>query len=99
MSGRAIGWVLSWAYRLGIIAGYAYGNINPDGKFRYTVPRSALTSRRPYILGKTREWWRCLLVAHHLRGDEIGFGMCAKCVPWHCCGSKVEAHAEGCKDQ
>jgi hypothetical protein len=61
-----------------------------------TLPR--LRGKRVYILFVMREVWRCWLVGRHRRGVEVGFGFCGKCVPWQCCGSVREEHADGCPE-
>ncbi len=84
--------LVSTMYVLGVIPGSAssWGNGHD-----WCVTVGGLYGRRPYILGVPRETWRCWLKGHR-RGEEVGFGFCGKCVPWTCCGSTVEAHADGC---
>lgn len=87
-----------WAYGLGVISGSAasWGGGLVDGQgcdwcvtFRFDL------RPRPYVLGASRDTWRCWLRGHR-RGDGIGLGFCGKCMPWTCCGSVREAHAVGC---
>lgn len=58
--------------------------------------------RRPYILGLSRNTWRCLLVGgpngRHRPADQIGFGYCSKCLPCPTCGSETAGHLPGCAD-
>jgi hypothetical protein len=54
--------------------------------------------RNTYLLGWPRWKWRCLLVARHWPGEEFAYGLCCKCSPWPCCGSRVPAHADGCPE-
>ena len=55
----------------------------------------SLRGRRPYILGVSRDTWHCWRQGHR-RGVPVGFGARGKCMPWPCCGSILEAHADGC---
>ena len=85
----------SWAYRLGVISGY--GQAMEERGWRVHMIGWRWRSR-PYVLGVSRNVWRCWLVGHHRRGEEVGFGFCGKCVPWPCCGSQSEDHAAGCRE-
>lgn len=84
--------LLSWAYSMGITAthGWQFGGGCPGC---VDVPR--LHGRRLYILGFSREWWRCLLRYHHRR-VELGGNLCGKCCPCTGCGSITWAHEPGC---
>jgi hypothetical protein len=89
--------VAGYLYVTGICAsggGTRWGN--GCDRCQDVLPR--LRGKRPYILGVPRETWRCWLVGHHRRGEEVGFGFCGKCVPWTCCGSQREDHAAGCTE-
>lgn len=92
---KATGRAVRWLYALGVISGsgWSYGG-GHDGcvTFRFDL------HRRPYILGVSRDVWRCWLVGRHRRGEEVGFGFCGKCVPWPCCGSQTLEHTDGCPD-
>jgi len=63
----------------------------------HTLPRLDLHAR-PYILGVSRDTWRCWLIGHHRRGEEVGFGLCGKCMPWPCCGATTYDHAPSCEE-
>lgn len=84
------------AYSLGVISGSctSFG----DGHDGCVTFSRALRGERPYILGVSREEWRCWLIGHHRRGEPVGFGFCGKCVPWPCCGSIREDHNTGCAE-
>jgi len=86
-------WLAGRAYTLGICSsgGSTWGNGHD-----WCMDSPRLRGKRHYILGVSREVWRCWLVGHHRRGEEVGFGFCGKCVPWPCCGSQLEAHTAGC---
>lgn len=86
-----------WLTILGVIGGGSAWTL--DGHCRgCRTWRKPLTGKRSYILGKRREWWSCLLVGRHIRGDELGLGLCAKCVPCPTCGSPTLGHVAGCAD-
>lgn len=51
---------------------------------------------RPYVLFVKSGTWRCILKGHHMPGDPIGWGYCAKCLPCPDCGSKTAGHEPGC---
>jgi hypothetical protein len=87
-------WAAGKAYSLGVISGYSLNGHAPGG---WCVGfHRALRGKRPYLLGVSRETWRCWLIGHHRRGEEVGFGFCGKCVPWPCCGSQRQEHVAGC---
>lgn len=86
--------VASRAYVLGVIGGYGQ-SMEASG---WRVCGFRWRGSRPYILGVKREVWRCWLIGHHRRGEEVGFGFCGKCVPWTCCGSQAADHAAGCAE-
>lgn len=50
--------------------------------------------KRSYFLWKPRDWWFCLLKAHHIYAPLDGqtFHMCAKCAPCPDCGSADPYH-------
>lgn len=52
---------------------------------------------RPYVLGISTDTWRCWSKGHR-RGEEVGFGLCGKCMPWTCCGATTVAHADDCPE-
>lgn len=84
---------------------YASGLSVTGGSFKWGGGCNAcLTSgpmfrrgRRPYVLFVQTDTWRCILKGHHLPGDPIGFGYCAKCLPCPDCGSKTAGHNDGCE--
>ncbi len=84
-----------WADVLGVISGYcmSIGGDGHDG----CVHRPSLRGRRPYILGVSRDTWRCWR-RFHRRGEPIGFGFCAKCIPCPECGSRTAGHNDGCRE-
>lgn len=89
-------WVAGKAYTLGIVAGTT---TEWGGGHDWCITfRFGLRSKRTYILGVPRTTWRCWLIGHHRRGEEVGFGFCGKCVPWTCCGSQAVEHADGCAE-
>jgi hypothetical protein len=90
---RAFRKLVGVAYILGVITGS--GSTWGDGH-DWCVTITHFRGERPYILGFSRETWRCWLKGRHRRGEPVGFGFCGKCVPWPCCGSKREAHNPGC---
>lgn len=87
----------SWAYRLGIISGYGIGCLG-DGRNSCVTGLRPTRHQRPYILGASRDTWRCWLQGRHRRGVEVGFGFCGRCVPMPCCGSETLDHRHGCPD-
>lgn len=94
---RAVRRLVRWAYSLGVISGSctSWG----DGcDACVTVGRRAFSGRRPYVFGVSRDTWHCWLKGRHLRGDEVGFGLCGKCLPWSCCGSERYEHNPGCRE-
>ncbi len=92
---RVTKWAARWAYRLGVVAGYSTGTA--DG-CNWCIRSRRWRGQRPYILGASRDTWRCWLVGRHRRGEEVGFGFCGKCVPWFCCGSIRVEHEDGCAE-
>jgi hypothetical protein len=82
-----------WAYSLGIVSGYTV-SVWPGGR----THSISLRGGRPYVLGVKREVWRCWLIGHHRRGEEVGLGFCGKCLPWPCCGSHRVHHNAGCSE-
>ncbi len=93
-SWRVTSWLASRAYALGVVAssGVSFGD-GHDGCVGFV----RLRGQRPYILGFSRETWRCWSRGHR-RGEHVGFGFCGKCLPWPCCGSQMVEHAAGCKE-
>ncbi len=91
---RLFRWFSFWAYSMGIISGSSHST--GDG-CNWCV-RLFWRGKRPYVLGFSRETWRCWLKGRHRRGEPVGFGFCGKCVPWPCCGSQREAHVQGCAE-
>ncbi|MFI6228577.1 hypothetical protein ACIBCR_14850 [Micromonospora echinospora] len=93
-SWRITGRLATLAYGLGITSGnaYSYGD-GHDG----CVTDIRFRGSRPYILGVSRDTWRCWFSGHR-RGEPVGAGFCGKCVPWPCCGAISEAHAEKCPE-
>ncbi len=87
-------WAASWAYRLGVISGYGLGCNWGAGPCATGIRPTR--HQRPYILGASRDTWRCWLKGRHRRGAEVGSGFCGPCVPWPCCGSEQVEHADGC---
>jgi hypothetical protein len=87
-------WAARTSYSLGLASGgsVAYGGGHNGCRQIY------LRGGRPYILGVSRETWRCWLKGRHRRGEEVGLGFCGKCVPWPCCGSQTVEHAAGCRE-
>lgn len=90
--------VCGWLYVLGVTSsgggwqsGDGHNGCLPDKSLR-------LRGKRPYLLGVSRETWRCWLVGHHRRGEEVGFGFCGKCMPWPCCGAETADHKPRCPD-
>lgn len=84
-----------WAYTLGAISGYSVGTVN--GCNWCVQSTIGLRGQRPYVLGVSRETWRCWFRGHR-RGEHVGFGFCGKCQPWPCCGSELQAHVSGCRE-
>lgn len=84
----------SLAYQLGIIG--SSGNTYGDGH-NGCVNGVRFRGPRPYVLGVSRDVWRCWFRGHR-RGEPVGLGMCGKCVPWPCCKAITEEHAAGCPD-
>lgn len=91
---RLFRWFSSWAYSMGVISGSCHSA--GDGCDWYIT--LYWKGRRPYVLGASRETWRCWLKGRHRRGEEVGFGFCGKCVPWPCCGSQRVEHETGCAE-
>lgn len=87
--------LISTARTLGIISGYG---INLSGDHHDScVVFTGCRGTRTYILGVSRDTWRCWF-RRHRRGDHVGFGLCGKCVPWPCCASVREDHTDGCSE-
>lgn len=55
-----------------------------------------IRGRRVYVLWVSVDWWSCLLRRHHVQGEPIGLGLCAKCAPCPGCGSKTLDHDDDC---
>lgn len=101
--GRWRGWPITfrlarWAYALGVTSGSCYGTCRQAGH-GWCVKYVTLRGSRPYVLGWPRNNWRCLLKGRHWPGEHVGFGLCGKCVPWQCCGSRTVEHLPGCADE
>lgn len=84
--------IVRWAYQMGVIAGSATTH-NDFCKGCLTFVK--WRSKRPYILGVSRDTWRCWRAGHR-RGEHIGFGLCGKCLPCPDCGSMTAGHEDGC---
>ncbi|MEU7980513.1 hypothetical protein AB0B63_18515 [Micromonospora sp. NPDC049081] len=93
-SWKAIWWLSLKLYALGVSKG---GSITRGDGHDGCVTFGRLTGNRSYILGVSRDVWRCWLSGHR-RGEPVGFGFCGKCVPWPCCGSSREEHNTGCPE-
>lgn len=79
------------AYVLGLISG---SGVDWSSSCRSCLTYIGWRGRRPYVLGKPRDWWFCLLVGHHIRREtchESG-GICAVCAPCWVCGSPDPEH-------
>lgn len=84
--------LVSWAYTLGVISGSG-SDFSPSCPGCVTV---YWRGRRPYLLGRSRDWWWCLLVGRHRRREmahEEG-GLCSVCLPCWVpgCGSTDPHH-------
>lgn len=84
--------LVSWAYTLGVISGSG-ANFSASCTGCVTV---YWRGRRPYLLGRSRDWWWCLLVGRHRRREmahEEG-GLCSVCLPCWVpgCGSTDPQH-------
>lgn len=89
-------WLVGNAYRFGVISSSraSWG----DGH-SWCTDGLSFRGRRPYILGVSRDTWRCWLKGRHLRGDDLGmFGFCSKCLPCAACGSKRFDHEADCPE-
>ena len=85
--------VLSWAYVVGLIT--ATG-VRYNGHCRGCVDLVRVRGRRPYIAGRRREWWFCLLRGRHIhRPIDATPYLCAVCAPCPECGSTDPAHDLG----
>ncbi len=94
---RITGWLAMRCYSLGVTSGggtWTWSDVHDGCRTRLL----SLRGKRPYILGVPRETWRCWIVGRHRRGEEVGLGLCGKCVPWPCCGSQQVEHVVGCPD-
>lgn len=93
---KITGRLLGWAASAGLIAGYSvtFGMDGHDG----CRGRVSWRGKRHSILGADREIWRCWRAGHR-RGVHIALGYCGKCLPWPCCGSTGEDHADGCEQE
>ncbi|MEV0214254.1 hypothetical protein [Micromonospora sp. NPDC050695] len=89
---RITSWLDRRAYSLGITG--SGGNTYGDGH-NGCVTGVRFRGSRSYILGVSRDVWRCWLSGHR-RGEPVGFGFCGKCVPWPCCQSIREEHTATC---
>lgn len=67
-----------------------------DGCHTWNRP---FAGKRTYILGKSRDWWRCLIQGRHIQGEQIGLGYCGKCLPCPTCGSGSADHPSDCGEQ
>jgi hypothetical protein len=93
---RITHWAASNLYASGLAVtggGSSYGN-GCTGCLT-ALPRFR-RGRRPYVLWLQWGTWRCLLKGHHLPGDHIALGYCAKCIPCPDCGSTTAGHEPGC---
>lgn len=92
---RITGKVAGWLYVTGITSSGGSWQMGGGCNGCRTMPKF---NRHPrvYILGVSRDTWRCLLKGRHRPGDPIGFGYCAKCLPCPDCGSKTAGHHDGC---
>lgn len=87
--------VVSKLYALGVVRGF--GTTHGGGCNGCVSGIHWTWFSGPYVLFVARETWRCWRQGHR-RGDEIGFGYCAKCIPWYCCGSTKASHADDCTE-
>lgn len=90
-------WLSGKGYALGVFASGG-GTTWGGGHERCLSSLPRLRGERQYFLGVPRDVWRCWLRGRHRRGEPVGFGRCGKCVPWTCCGSERETHADGCAE-
>lgn len=88
-STRLAQWLASWAYALGVIAGYGTTYSNTC---RGCVDAIKWRGRRPYVLGVARWQWSCLLRGRHWPGEYIGLDACGKCLPCPDCGTTAADH-------
>lgn len=93
---RITGKVAGWLYVTGLTSNGGGWQMSAHCPGCYTMPKWN-RNRRVYALGKRVDWWTCLIKRHHLRGDEIGFGLCAKCAPCPDCGSRTAEHEPTCE--
>jgi hypothetical protein len=80
-----------WAYLLGVIAGRG---VVSSRSCRGCLTFIAWRGHRPYILGRRREWWSCLILGRHLRRETAhdDGGICTVCAPCWICGSPDPGH-------
>lgn len=90
----ALRWFSRVGYSLGILSGSCHSTC--DG-CNWCVTLS-WRGKRPYVLGVSRDTWRCWSSGHR-RGEDVGLGFCGKCVPWPCCGSTLAEHDPACLDE
>lgn len=86
---RAYAWLARHSYSWGITSGSSWGNMCSHCG---TVTQIHWRGKRPYILGRPRDWWTCLLRYHHRQTLLQGSGFCTICLPCPDCGSTATDH-------
>jgi hypothetical protein len=100
---KTTGALASWGYRMGVIDGYTHGVGITNIGWRL--------GSRPYLLGLSRYARECLRQqaryarfrhqppgGWHRPGATCVYGVCGKCLPWHCCGSTSFDHTDDCPE-
>lgn len=91
---RFAGWLSGAAYVLGVFTG---GGVSWGDGHDACHSFGRLRGHRSYILGVSRDTWRCWLKGRHRRGEDTGvFGFCGRCLPCDECGSETLAHRADC---
>ena len=85
----------SRAYWLGLIGGYGL----EGGKRGWRLFGVRFRGHRPYVLGfDSTNWLPWHVVRYRHVPNNVGLGICGKCVPWPCCGSTSDEHADDCDE-